>query len=199
MPERVIDSMSLSHLPSAPRPRPVPLAWSPRGLFRASVCVAVCSALLVPSGCDDSDTTTGGAGGSGHGGSGGNAGAGGCLVVPQPTFELRVLVQKGGPLPPDTTVEASWSAGDEPPFHLDEPESWSTLETSNMTCDVDPNAPPPTDLQVLTCALWTASPTFVRVSAKGYVTQEDTYAAEAGDECKPEATPIEIELAPVHE
>lgn len=129
------------------------------------------------------------------GGAGGAGGSAGCLVTPQPTFALRVLEEAGGFVPPDTTIEVMWSAGNEAPFHLDDPETWGTLETSNMVCDVDPAQPPPKDLIRLNCALWTSSPTAVRVSAKGYATKERTYTAEPMTACEPEPTPIEIELA----
>lgn len=159
----------------------------------ASAAVSLTLALL--SGCDSGDT---GAGGGGAGGAGGG-GAGGCLREPMPTFTLKVLAQNGGPVPPDTTILVHWSAGDEPPFHLDDPTTWSTLDISNITCDVDADAPPPADLTVLACALWTMSPTEVTVSAEGHITEQHTYTAEPGADCNAEPTPIEIELAVDHE
>lgn len=168
----------------------IPLAWAfPRWI--AGSVVACLVLALVPA-CDSS----GGPPGGGGAGGGGDGGGGGCLVVPQPTFALSVLAEAGGPLPPDTTVQVRWSAGDEPPFHLDDPASWPTLDSSSVQCDVDPDAPP-TGLEKLTCALWTASPTEVSVSAQGYVTEEHTYTAEPMTGCNPEPTPIEIELAVV--
>lgn len=107
---------------------------------------------------------------------------------------LSVLVQDGSAVPPDTTVQIHWSAGDEPPFHLDDPSTWPTLDTASFECDVDQGAPPPADLPVLTCSLWTSSPTEVRVTAEGYVVHQETYTAEPTDGCNPEPSPIEIEL-----
>jgi hypothetical protein len=122
-------------------------------------------------------------------------GSGGCLAPPEPTFALHVLDEAGGFVPPDTTIEVTWSAGDEPPFHLDDPTTWGTLESSNVLCDVDSTKPPPDDLTVLACVLWTASPTKVRVSAKGYGAKEHTYTAEPMKDCEAKPTPIEIELS----
>jgi len=163
--------------------------------LRLFACGFAALALFLAAGCDDSGASSSGSGGSGSGGTGGEAGSGGCLMTPQPTFALRVLAEAGGPVPPDTTVEIMWSAGDEPPFHLDDSATWGSLETSNIVCDVDAAEPPPTDLLVLACALWTSSPTQVRVSAKGYVTKDHTYTAEPSSPCEPEPTPIEIELS----
>lgn len=178
-------------------PEPSSSAVSSVRLARgARALTLVAAALLVgaASGCDGWESTSG----SGGSGAGGEGGASGCLVVPQPTFALRVLVEAGGPLPPDTTVEVMWSAGKEPPFHLDDPSSWGTLDTANIVCDVDPAGGPPLDLEVLSCELWTSSPTEVRVSAKGHVTEQSTYTAEPPEECNPEPTPIEVELSLAH-
>lgn len=123
----------------------------------------------------------------------------GCLVVPEATFALRVLAADGGPVPSDTTVQVMWSAGEEPAFHLDQPETWGTLETANVVCDVDPEQPPPADLAVLACDLWTSSPTEVHVSAEGYVAKKHTYTAEPASDCNPQPTPIEIELQAAHD
>lgn len=190
-------SVRLSRPGVSLRPRAVSLSSSASCGTRGLACALAGLFLAATAGCDSGDGTGGGgAGGSGNGA--GGAGSTTCVDVPLPTFELRVLAQEGGPLPPDTTVEVTWSAGKELPFHLDEPETWGTLETSNIVCDVDPSAPPPVDLIVLSCALWTSSPTEVRVAAKGHVAQEDTYTSEAAEEC-PEPTPIEVELSPDHE
>ena len=117
-------------------------------------------------------------------------------MTPKPSFSLRVLVSAGGPLPPDTTVEVRWSAAKEPPFHLDDPSTWSTLETANIVCDVDATMPPPTDLAVLTCSLWTSGPTEVTVSAKGYITKDRTFTEDPSADCNPDPTPIEMEMDP---
>jgi hypothetical protein len=146
--------------------------------------------LALLAGCDAGGASSGGGGAGGDAG----GGAGGCLRVPQPTFRLKVLTQQGDPVPPDTAVQIHWSAGDEPPFHLDDPSSWPTLDTASFKCDVDPAAPPPVDLPALECALWTSSPTEVSVLAEDYVPHQDTYMAEPASTCNPEPTPIEIEL-----
>lgn len=184
----------LSRRPCAARPMKVQFFVSPPSVVRGGVALAM-AVLALLAGCDPSpEPSTGGAGGGGGSdAAGGMAGAGGCLQEPLPTFALSVLAQAGGPLPPDTTVEIRWSAGDEAPFHLDDPTSWPTLDSASFQCDVDPAAPP-LDLEVLSCALWTASPTEVTVSAGGYVTEKHTYMAEPSSDCNPRPTPIEIEL-----
>jgi hypothetical protein len=155
-------------------------------LVRFVTCAALSLVLGLVVGCEPEATSSGG------GDAGG--GSGGCLSVPQPTFALAVLEKQGGPVPPDTTVQIHWSGGDEPPFHLDDPSSWPTLQTASFTCDVDPGAPPPVDLPVLTCALWTSSPTEVSVAAQGFVAQAGTYTADPTSDCNPAPTPIAIEL-----
>jgi hypothetical protein len=172
--------------------------------FPAFLRIFSCGLALLAglSGCDPDDSS--GAGGGGAAGSGGEGGmtssTTGCLVVPEATFALRVLAADGGPVPPDTTIDVMWSAGKEPSFHLDQPETWGTLETANVVCDVDPAAPLPVDLLVLACDLWTSSPTEVRVSAEGYGAKKNTYMADPPtDDCNPEPTPIEIELMTAHQ
>lgn len=139
----------------------------------------------------DSEGTTAGSGGSGGGGSGGVAG---CLRDPQPTFLLKIKERDGGTVPPDTTIDVLWSAGQEPEVHLNDPSTWPSLETSSLSCDLDATQPPPTDLKMLICALWTGSPVEVTVSAKGYETEQHTFTAEPSSECNPEPTSIEVEL-----
>ncbi|MEZ4301955.1 MAG: hypothetical protein R3B70_43885 [Polyangiaceae bacterium] len=156
------------------------------------VALACSSTMLLAAACDAGETSSGTAG---QGGTGGGGGTGGCLRVPGPTFALRVLEESGGPVPPGTVIEVHWSAGDEPPFKLDQPSTWGTLETSNLVCDVDPSLPPPEDLAMLECVLWTSSPTEVTVSAKGYITEQHTFTADPSTECNPDPTPIEVELA----
>jgi hypothetical protein len=166
----------------------------PRALRWAGAALVIALAVA----CDPPETSSSaGSGGSGAGGSGSSSSSGGCLPTPQPTFALRVLDEAGGFVPPDTTIEVSWSAGVEPAFHLDDPSTWGTPE-SNVICDVDPSQPPPEDLPVLSCALWTASPTEVEVSAKGFITKGNTYKADPVSGCDPEPTPIEIELPADH-
>jgi hypothetical protein len=178
------------------RPKPVPPLPPAPSRLPGLACALAALLVAAGAGCDGDDGTGGGGGAGGGGGSGAATASTTCQDIPQPTFLLRVIEQAGGPLPPDTKIEVMWSAAKEEPFLLDDPSTWGTLETSNIACDVDPSAPP-TDLTELTCELWTASPTQVRVSAKGYVTEEDTFVAEPGECAEP--TPIEIELAPEHQ
>jgi hypothetical protein len=187
----------MSHIPPFQRPRSVPFAGSPALLSAA--CAAALCALCGGAGCLPTES------GSGSGGTGGGTTAttlstttSVCTMTPQPTFALRVLAAEGAPVPPDTTVEVMWSAGTEPVFHLDQPSTWGTLETSSLVCDVDPSQPAPVGLPVLTCALWTSSPTDVKVSAAGYVTKDHTYTADPQMGCEPNPTPIEIKLFKDH-
>lgn len=171
----------------------------PRSLraLRTLRALPLLPALALAIGCEPPDTSSP-TGGSGGGGptttSTGSGGTGGCLVDPAPAFVLTIRAAAGGPVPPDTTLRVTWSAGEEPEFHLDDPTTWATLETSNLVCDVDPTAPPPVDLPALTCALWTASPCEIRVTAKGFEPHEHTYSAMPSGECNPEPTAVEIEM-----
>lgn len=131
----------------------------------------------------------------GEGGGGGGGGQGGCPseVTAQFTVTLRA---KEGALPADTEIRVTWSAGEEPVFALDDPESYKTLEDgSNLVCDVDPNNPAPTDLEELVCHLWTSGPTRVEVAALGYVPLDETLVPEFIEGCDvPIPTNAEIEL-----
>ncbi len=184
----ILKKPALSHNERLLRPVDVPPTKSP-------FCILLVLISAFSSACSDRDTTPGGGGGEGGGG-GGNGGASGCLVQPQPTFALHVSAADQNPIPPDTTVYVAWSAGIETPFKLDEMETWGTLETSNVVCDVDPMAGPPSDLKMLSCVLWTSSPTEVKVTAKGYATVEGTYSELPSAECQKEPTPIDVVLEP---
>lgn len=134
----------------------------------------------------------GGAGGTGAGG--GTGGAGGCPTQPEPLLTITVRAQDG-PLPPDIAIRVTWSAGEEPVFKLDEPSSWKTLEEANLVCDVDPSAPPPTDLAALSCQLWTNGPAAVEIKAEGYVTFEETLTPEMSEVCEaPVPKHVDIEI-----
>lgn len=185
-------TVSPTNHPSVPVPPERPATDPPRSfpfaaLLAASLCVGLAAACGPPA---PSSSSQGGAGGGATGG----GGTGGCLMMPTPSFALRVLAAAGGPVPPDTTVLVKWSAGEEPEFHLDDKSTWGTLENANIVCDVDPTAPPPTDLAALECSLWTAGPTEVIVSAKGFVPKDRTFSPDPSTDCNPEPTPIEIEI-----
>lgn len=115
-------------------------------------------------------------GGSSHtSGDGGAGGQGGCPVrLPEPQFILEIRVDDG-PVPVDTRVSAQWSAAEEPPFVLSDPTTWKTLDDSvNLVCMVDRTMPPPTDLPMLVCELWTSGPVNLLVEATGYVAYDET-------------------------
>jgi hypothetical protein len=132
--------------------------------------------------------------GTGTGGAGGEGGA--CPMGPQAMFDLTITAQ-GGDVPPTTSINVSWSAGEEPKFSLDQPSTWMTIEQANVICDVDATKPPPEHLAALVCHLWTTGATNVVVKAKGYTTFDKTYASTFSDHCKALVpTAISIELAP---
>jgi hypothetical protein len=114
-------------------------------------------------------------------------------------FELTITVAHG-PVPRSTTVDVSWSAGQEPTFSLDQPSTWKTIDDPvNLICDVDPTKPPPDALPALVCHLWTAGATYVVVKAKGYTPLEKTYVPTFSEHCEafvPTAIHVELALAP---
>ena len=113
-------------------------------------------------------------------------------------FELT-LTAADGPIPPSTTIEVSWSAGQEPAFALDDPSTWKTIEEANLVCDIDASKPPPQDLTALVCHLWTTGATNLVVNAKGYTTFEKTYVPTHSDHCMslvPTAVSVEISPQP---
>lgn len=126
----------------------------------------------------------------------GSGGAGGCAVGPQPIFTLT-LTATDGPLPPDTKILVTWSAGEEPPFVLGDKDTWKTLDDSvNIVCEVDASKPPPTDLEELVCKLWTSGATKVEVTAMGYSDHDETFTPAQNDQCEgpvPSAVSIAIE------
>jgi hypothetical protein len=102
-----------------------------------------------------------------------------------------------GPVPADTKVSVSWSAGAESPFELDDPKTWASLADGNVICDVDNNAPPPKDLAELVCHLWTSGATHVDVRAWGYVPFSKTLKPTTVEACKgpvPMDVPIQLAL-----
>lgn len=140
-------------------------------------------------GCD-------GGGGGGAGGGAGAGGAGGCPSHPEAMFTLTVRAADG-PVPPDTTLEVSWSAANEPPFVLDDKSTWGTLDDSNVICAVDRALSPPLSLPELVCELWTGGVAQVRITAAGYEMVEQTLMAVMSEECEgflPQS--VDIELVP---
>jgi len=137
--------------------------------------------------------------GPGAGGAGGetaSGGMGGCPDdKPRAAFELAISAEMGT-VPQDLRLEVEWSAGVEPAFLLDDPSTYASLDTANVTCDVDPNMPAPTDLPVLRCDLWTPGVTKLTITALGYVTHEETLKPEAIDDCAQLATKmVDVTLA----
>lgn len=136
--------------------------------------------------CEDSSP-------SGGGGEGGGGGAGGCPSEVTALFTVTLTAAEG-PVPPDTQVLVTWSAGEEPLFDLDDPTTHKTLEDgSNLVCDVDASGAPPTDLEALECHLWTSGATRVEVTAMGYLPIDQTLVPEFIDGCDV-PIPTEVEL-----
>ncbi len=136
---------------------------------------------------------------SGPQGSSGDAGAGGgggCPVhLPEPQFVLEIRAEDGA-VPPDTRVVAQWSAGDEPPFVLSDPTTWKTLDDSvNLVCFVDRTKPPPSDLSMLVCELWTTGAVNLFVAGDGYSPYEETLKPVMNELCgEPMSTKLPIVL-----
>jgi hypothetical protein len=152
-------------------------------------------ALAVLTAC--SAPRPGGSTGAGAGGAGGEGGA--CPMNPQAMFELTITAAHG-PVPRSTTVDVSWSAGQEPTFALEKPSTWKTIDDQvNLICDVDPGKPPPETLSALVCHLWTTGPTHVVVKAKGYTQHEETFVPTYSDHCQvfvPTAISVALSLVP---
>ncbi|MBK9259114.1 MAG: hypothetical protein IPM54_04700 [Polyangiaceae bacterium] len=127
---------------------------------------------------------------------GGSGGEGGCpLRPPEPQFVLEIRAEDG-PLPKDTRVSAEWSAADEPAFVLSDPETWKTLDDGvNLVCRIDRTKPPPEDLSVLVCELWTSGAVNLHVEATGYVSHEETLKPVMSELCgDPMPTDLSIML-----
>lgn len=161
-----------------------------RSLVATLVLVHALAAALGLFACEE--TAPSGPGGTATG----SGGAGGCAIAPQPIFTLT-LTAEDGPLPPDTKIVVTWSAGEEPPFVLSDKETWKTLEDSvNIVCEVDASKPPPTDLEELVCKLWTSGATRVEVKAMGYMNHDQTFTPAQSEQCDgpvPSAVSIAIE------
>jgi hypothetical protein len=129
-------------------------------------------------------------------GDGGAGGEGGCPVrLPEPQFILEIRAEDG-PVPVDTRVGAEWSAANEPPFVLSNPDTWKTLDDSvNLICIVDRNQPPPADLSVLVCELWTSGAVNLSVAGTGYTPYEETLKPVMSELCgEPMSTTLSIML-----
>lgn len=141
----------------------------------------------------------GGCKGSGPRGSSGDAGAGGeggCPVhLPEPQFVLEIRAEDGA-VPQDTRVMVQWSAADEPAFVLSDPTTWKTLDDSvNLVCMVDRTKPPPEDLSVLVCEVWTSGAVNLFVEAAGYSAHEETLKPVMNELCgEPMSTTVPIVL-----
>jgi len=124
---------------------------------------------------------------------GGAGGEGGCpFRPPEPQFDLEIRAEDG-PLPKDTRVSAEWSAGVEPPFVLSDPATWKTLDDSvNLVCHINRDMPPPDDLSVLACELWTAGAVNLLIEGSGYVPHEETLKPVFDESC---GRPIPMDLS----
>lgn len=120
-----------------------------------------------------------------------------CPTGPEAMLNLFIK-SASGPVPWDTKVKVSWSAGVEPTFALSDKSTWMSLVDGNVICDVNANEPPPKDLAELICHLWTSGATHVEVRASGYVTYSETLKAKTVEACKgPVPTDVAVKLAPV--
>ncbi|APR82029.1 Hypothetical protein A7982_07378 [Minicystis rosea] len=158
-------------------------------MLRGLPFLSLAFAIALVCGCSGGSATDGGSGGGG-----GDAGAD-CPNGPVALLDLDIHAAMG-PVPADTRVLVSWSAGAEPPFALDDPKTWGGLSDGNVVCDVDPNAPPPTNLSSLVCHLWTSGVTHVQVKAMGYKSYEGMLKPKYSMACKgPIPTQVSITLA----
>lgn len=128
-------------------------------------------------------------------GDAGTAGAGGCPSDAQALFTLHVRAAQGH-VPPDTELRITWSAQAEPPFELDDPETWPSVDDgANFECAVARDASLPVDLEELTCELWTNGATQVVASAAGYLTVDQTFTPAEREGCEGWVhSDVEIEL-----
>jgi len=174
----------MTHALSSPRPSFYPPGVS-RGVLASSLSLALALGGCAPT----TDTSTGG--GDAGGGDAGVA----CPAGPEAMLTL-IIKAASGPVPEDTELLVSWSAGLEPTFSLDDPKTWKSLADANLICDVDPALPPPTDLAALVCHLWTSGVTHVQVGAGGYTSYESTLKPKYSAKCKgPVPTDVAVTLA----
>src|SRR5690606_17663233 len=96
--------------------------------------VAALAAFAVAGALAGGACNGGGGGSSGDGG--GTGGEGGCPTAPVPLFTITIHAPSG-PLPPNTTLNVTWSAGEEPEFKLSDATTWKTLDDdANVVCEV---------------------------------------------------------------
>jgi len=157
----------------------------------ACLTLASIAAAVGLTACDETDGT------GGAGGQGGLGGEGGCPTEPRPMLILTITASDG-PVPPDTRVKVTWSAGEEPELVLSDPSTYKTLDDEvNIVCDLDPLAPPPVDLEKLVCRLWTSGLTKVVVTVEGYGPHDETFSPKQSELCDgPVPTAIAIALEP---
>jgi hypothetical protein len=133
-----------------------------------------------------------------NGDDGGDAQAGtggGCPSGALPLFTVRIRTEREVALPADTTLEVRWTAAEEPKFVLGDKSTWKTLEEANVVCNVDANAPVPTDLRELVCDLWTTGATEINVHATGYLAKEETLTPKKREGCeKPVPSDVDVTL-----
>jgi hypothetical protein len=134
---------------------------------------------------------------TGPGGGGTDAGPDLCPTGPEAMLNLTIKAADG-PVPFDTVLHVSWSAGQEPPFDLADPATWGTLDSgANVVCEVDPGLVPPLSLPALVCHLWTSGVTQVGVNAAGYEPYDSTLKPETSPTCKvPVPTAVDVTLTP---
>lgn len=143
--------------------------------------------FLLAGACTDAPTP------SPSGGQGGAASDGGCPMTPMPMFTVTIAAEEGT-VPPDTSLTVTWSEGQEPIFRLNDPTTWSSADgEANVVCEVDPSLPPPTDLAVLVCRLWTSGATEIEIKAEGYSRYIETLVPMQSEECEG-PVPKEVEV-----
>lgn len=144
--------------------------------------VAALAAFAVAGALAGGACNGGGGGSSGDGG--GTGGEGGCPTAPVPLFTITIHAPSG-PLPPNTTLNVTWSAGEEPEFKLSDATTWKTLDDdANVVCEVDRSAPPPVDLEALVCHLWTSGATRVEITAQGFEPYDETLTPRPSERCE---------------
>lgn len=114
---------------------------------------------------------------------------------PEALFTVVVRTADDALLPEDTTVSVRWSAGEEPTFVLDDPNTWKTLDDGvNLVCGVESDR---AALSELRCELWTSGATEIEVTATGYVDLLETLTPAEKPGCdEPVPSEQELELIP---
>ncbi len=95
-------------------------------------------------------------------------------------------------MPADTRVVVEWSAANEPAFVLSDPTTWKTLDDGvNLVCNIDRAKPPPTDLPVLVCELWTSGAVNLLIEANAFDSHAETLTPMMSEECG-EPMPMDV-------